>query len=233
MSRNGIIKVTLAVAIAVTISIGSTLAFMSNMATDPKTNKFNVLSGNKDLTAQLTETQWDATKALNIVPGTVVNKNPVILNTTGSHGVDPTTYAANGSGAVNPVTEWAAAKVTFFKGDGVTPITSAADLATLWNVITINWNTTDWVIKTGETNQDAAQTWYYKTNVLAAGGATNPLFTTVTINSGATVANLNIVTGTTGTGWNGFIIHIDGAVVQGDISATYNAAMPELDALLP
>jgi len=195
----------LAICIVALLAVDGTIAYPMDI-TDPLANHF--VASADGLKAQLDEPEWQAAGATNLVPGSVIAKDPQITNTGG-------------------IDEWAAIKVTFCYGpDAVAygqPLL-AEDLAIVLAAVTIDWNTTDWsrfddsLTGDGDTSLDSAlsQTFYYKTPVkaastspLAAADTTIPLFSKVTIKASNTQAQM-VELKTMG----GFQIYVEGCVVQ-------------------
>jgi len=186
--------------------VGGTLAYLTT-TTETRVNNFTFL-GDSDINATLTEPAWDPAKGLNLTPGTVVPKDPIITNT-----------------STNNLEVYAAMRVTFKNGSGVT--LTSVEHTRLMTLVTINWATSATWTPVGTAGP---VTIYNYTTKLASTGATSvtaPLFTTVTINSNVTTADMEWLKTTLG----GFSITIDGAAVQASGYATWNLAQTELNAL--
>jgi hypothetical protein len=194
----------LALCIVALLAVDGTIAYPQDI-TDPLANHFVATADG--LKAELHEPAWQADKATNLVPGSIIAKDPQITNT-------------------GDIDVWAAAKVTFCYGPDAGASAGkpllAADLAKVLAAVTIDWNTTDWSrfddSLTGDTSLDSAlsQTFYYKTPVKAASTSppapadtTIPLFSKVTIKASNTQAQM-VELKTMG----GFQIYIEGSVVQ-------------------
>lgn len=172
-------------------------------------------------------------EAQSMIPGSVAAKNPIITNTG------------------NQADSWVAAKLTFVYAQDVynaegTKIHSAGeplsdtDLKAVTDIITIDWNTSAsadgdtayWELIDGTYGTTTSLVYYYNT-LLAMdtdesesvyGDATEPIFTTVSVNSSATNEQLDALNAI-----GGFDIYIEGFAAQ-DItgldtnaeSATYN-----------
>jgi hypothetical protein len=162
------------------------------------------------LQASLSEPSWDEDNALNIVPGSIIPKDPQITNT-------------------GDLDAWTAMKITFCYGpDAGTragDALDADDLVTVLSAISIDWNLTDWSrfddAIPGDTHLATAlsQTFFYHQILEAAGpsipaGTTDPLFTMVTIkttNTEATMIALKEM--------GGFQIFVEGCAVQSEVTA--------------
>lgn len=173
-------------------TIGGTLAYL-NIVTNTRTNVFTFAG----ISAELLEPKWDAQtgteadangdtipdKAVNMLPGHDVDKDPQIHNT-------------------SSIDEYVAIRVTFQNGGGDT--LTQAQMDVLMSIITIRsgstgsytngFNTTDWTIRAGDTGKPV-QIWYYtggaNSGVVKALTAsdntdvTNPLFDNILVKSGA------------------------------------------------
>ena len=136
--------------------------------------------------------------AKNMVPGTVVAKDPTITNTC-------------------DLSEYVAVKVRFVYSSGENsgkPL-EGTDLTTVMDVITVDYDADKdtgavWERKADEDKDDASQTFYYKTEV-AGGGSTEPLFNTVTVNEDATSEQINALNE-----MGGFQIVVEGYAAQAD-----------------
>lgn len=144
------------------IAVGSTLAYLSSV-TDTRENKF---TSSKDLNGTITETEWDKNHPEgtweDYLPGDSTGKNPVI--SIASEGV-------NGYVAMKVSCKDAAGQdITFenFK-------TKYADVS--YNGVS-GINTANW------TEDSLNPGFYFYNTSVNAGGATNALFDTVTVNTG-------------------------------------------------
>ena len=194
----------LAICIVALLAVDGTIAYPQDI-TDPLANLFVATADG--LTAKLDEPAWKASAGINLVPGSVIAKDPRITNT-------------------GDIDEWAAIKVTFCYGpeagaNAGKPLL-AADLAKVLAAVTIDWNMADWSrfddSLTGDTslNYSLSQTFYYKTPVKAASTSppasadtTIPLFSKITIKASNTQAQM-VELKTMG----GFRVYIEGSVVQ-------------------
>jgi len=153
----------LTIVLALVIAVGSTLAYLAT-TTDEKENVF---SFGENIKARLDEPNWKPTDGEDLVPGSVIRKDPMITNVS-DNGLD----------------QFVAIKVTFADGTGVK--LSDADALKLLKLITIDWNTTDWelmegVLDVAGDDVTAEQMWVY-TKEIIPGEVTTPIFNTVTIN---------------------------------------------------
>ena len=149
----------LAIALAVVLSIGGTLAFLASL-TEQYENAFSFA---ENVRARLTEPNWDEDEAKDLIPGYLVRKDPMVTNVS-DNGVDVFT----------------AIRVNFTDGKFVE--LTDAEAARLQRLLIIDWNKADWEIIDGDEDESAEQIWIYK-HVLAPGETTNPLFNSVTIKS--------------------------------------------------
>jgi len=170
MKKKTIIRLTAIVAIA-SIIAGFTLAYLTDV-TSAKTNTFTASNG---IDIQLAEPNFDnipftgesaqyadntnaalgMNRAKNMVPGRVIPKNPMVINI---------------NDASDPQPVWVAVKLTY---------SGTADTYDLIDAFAqIDLNATDWYINADKT------VFYYKTT-LANAAKTNPIFTTITIDSTA------------------------------------------------
>ncbi|MDL2324704.1 hypothetical protein LJC61_06090 [Ruminococcaceae bacterium OttesenSCG-928-A16] len=196
--RNWIIL--LSVVLVAALAIGTTLAYLS-VQTDALTNGFTFVGadpkGDNDMKAKLTETDWNEdTSGKNLVPGSEVKKNPVITNTSDVE-----------------ISEWVALKITFQRGDNGEALTDA-ELEALLEVVSIDWNTTDWSEYDGNGAVDISDIYYYNTQ-LAQYEETSPLFRIVTISEAATNKQMDALIA-----MGGFNIYVEGAALQGDMGGT-------------
>lgn len=221
--RRFIVIALLAVALIVVLSIGGTLAYL----TATTNTKNNVFTSTTNITATLTEPNWDATgstTANNMLPGTAAAKDPKITNT------DP----AGGE------SEYVAERMTFQKAvddgsGGITYVNMSVDevnnllvgvavysgttLPTTGGV-TVN---TDWTAS-GDNAATKAQRLYYYNSALAAQGTTTPLYDNVAIIASAgntTWATGDVVTAANYMSWlsqtcksGKFQVTMDGCAVQ-------------------
>lgn len=217
MSNSKITKVMLSLAIVAILLVGGSLAYLST-TTQEETNVFTFQT---DITATLTEPNWDPENAENLTPGTVVPKDPLMTNT-------------------SKIDEYQAVKLTFTKGNGTT--LTAAEMTRLMTLITIKNGTgasaaagmnSGWTLCTSSTAGAPVQCWYYNTKVLApvapaTGVSTAPIFDSVTINSTISNADFTWLRETLG----GFNIKVVGAAVQADAFTNAAAAQGDLYTLL-
>jgi len=234
MNRRKAFRIVLVVALAAVVSVGATLAFLT--ATTPTvTNVFSFSSG---VGGVIQEPRWDdrtydvddddwvtptpptaeedlgRDRAVDIVPGRIIPKNPALVNTS-----DLDIYGA--------------LEIRFVNGNGE-PLTNQ-QLTALMDNIAIDWNGADWTLMDGARNQ-ARHTVRFNTIIPAFDPVSgNPLtdsrtsayFTTVTVSSNISTDDLAILQGIPG----GFHIRINGAVVQAEGLASSAAAAATLSGL--
>lgn len=136
--------------------------------------------------------------AQNMIPGSIADKNPIITNT--CH-----------------IDEWLAAKITFVYADGSDksgqPL-NLNDLSAVMDIITIDYNTTDWERLSGG-EKDGSQSFSYK-NIVNPGDVTNALFNSVTVSKDATNDQIKALENI-----GGFAIWIEGYAAQSEAVADY------------
>ncbi len=133
-------------------------------------------------------------EAKGMIPGKTAEKNPLVRNTCDED-------------------EWVALKLTFVYS-GTKNKLSAADLAKVNDIITINYNTTDWELIT----DDSGMMVYYYNSKLAPGTDTSELFSTVSVSYSATNEQIKALEDI-----GGFSLRIQGFAAQtGDGMNTYD-----------
>ncbi|MCL2352972.1 MAG: hypothetical protein FWC55_10615 [Firmicutes bacterium] len=209
MNRKRILTVFTFAAVAATVAVGGTLAWLTQ-SIEAKGNDFNVLTSGDNMKAALDEPNYDPEAAQAAIPGKIIPKDPTITNTTSE---------------TDNIGEWAGAKITFLKGNGdsAVKITDSQELATLLGAISLDFDTVGWAPATSASPLSQDMVFYYKT-LLGPGDATSPLFTGVTIKSEADNAVMDTIKG-----WGGFQIMVDGAVVQGDIALSFSGSVSDSD----
>ena len=212
--KKKILTVILSSVLVLTVFIGATLAYLF-MQTDTVTNKLTFVNGNEDnmLSGELVEV-WDPEDGLDLKPGAVVEKKPHIKNNSSAD-----------------VSEWTAMQVIYEKldKDGVTATAMTPDEVTyLLNVISINFDTTNWIKESGVT-ANANKVRYYYDSEIAKDGKTTDLFTEVTVLASADNDDLEKVAEFAPGGIN---IRLEGAVVQ-SYELDFDEAQNELNDLLP
>jgi|GEM_PF-3866720 len=242
--RRFVILAVLAGALIVVLSIGGTLAYL----TATTNTKNNVFTSTTDITATLTEPNWDSTgasTATNMLPGTAAAKDPKITNT------DP----AGGE------SEYVAERITFQKavddGQGGVSYTnmSVDEINNLLVGVAVYSGTalptaggitigSDWTAS-ADNAATKAQRLYYYNNALAAQATTSPLYDNVAIvsaagnttwNTGDTVTTANFMSWLSKTCKSGkFQVTMDGCAVQVSNNGTAASAdaAHEFSALLP
>lgn len=212
--KNKKLAMILSIVLVAALAVGGTLAWLTQN-TNVENNKFTLVqmeSPNPDMDAKIIET-FDPNDAKDLVPSKVVTKIVTLKNT-----------------SPKEISEWAAIKLTFQKGDQSTPAVMT-DLLRVMQIQSIAGNpdffdSSKWVRKnTGDLQQQ--EIFYYKTK-LVKDEVTASLFDSVKIKEEADNADMNLMKS-----WGGFNIHISGAVVQGDMSDTLvQAVKDKLDSLL-
>jgi hypothetical protein len=191
----------LSISILMLIAVQGTVAFRM-VRTPSLDNLFDFKADG--LQATLSEPNWDEDNALNIVPGSIIPKDPQITNT-------------------GDLDAWTAMKLTFCYGPEAgtragDPL-DAGDLATVLSAITIDWNTTNWSrfddALPGDTQLPTAlsQTFFYH-QILGSTGTTAPLFTVVTIKTTNTEATMMALKA-----MGGFQIFVEGCAVQSEVTS--------------
>ncbi len=182
--KKGLIA-ALSITLVAVIAVGATLAYLFNKS-DPISNVFT-FSGN--ISAELNEPSWNPEDGLDLVPGSMMEKDPQITNT-----------------SKNTVDVYAAVKMTFKNGAGET--LSAEQAEKLMGLITIDWGDAGyWTQIQGDNKNAPVQIWRYNTAVKPL-ETTNPLFYSVTINDDVTPEDLEWLAGIYG--------HTDDCYVRGE-----------------
>ena len=216
-TRKKVISTALVCALMVVLAVGATLAYLTT-TTEAITNNFTFVSGD-DISATLTENNFDASKAQNLSAGATITKDPTITNT---------------SNTENSMPEYVAMQVSFRTGAGVELTADQFNL--LSQLISITWATgSEWVTEDGTnvsaiTNLGSSVTteYYYDTvlyNISTEGSTvTDALFTSVTINSNISNEQLTWLSSTATEaaiddvpGLGGFQIVVNGAATQADV----------------
>lgn len=220
-------KIILSISLVAVLVIGATWAYMSTI-TNTATNVFTF---EENITATLSEPEWDGGEDLNgngvpdaaenMVPGSSVAKDPQITNTSN-------------------IDEYVAIKLTFQNGAGAE--LSEEDVTTLLGLITISYegtnglNTGQWELCDPTEEGAPVQTWYYNT-LLEVAAVTDPIFDLLTINADITNDEYAWLNGTldvggTLTGISGFQIYVEGAAVQASVFGDAAEASTDLYTLL-
>lgn len=187
----------------------------SKPVVDPEATTGRGEKATKDSTDPTFKPEYGTDLSKDMIPGQKAPKNPKITNT----------------GTMTD--EWVAAKITFVYAESH-PLAgqpmNAADMAKVTDVISIDWNlgTSDnqWErVHGAETS--VSQTFYYR-SILEKGAEdaapgvygeeSDPIFTTVTVKSAATSAQLAEIQQ-----MGGFSIYVEGFAVQSDVADSYNA----------
>ena len=160
MKKKRILTVVLAALLVGCIAVGGTLAWLW-ASTETAENVFTFA---KNITGELSEPSWDPPKGENLTPGSEIDKDPQITNT-----------------SKNAVVEYAAIRLTWLDGAGNQ--LSDADMAKLMTIIEID-RSASWYQKTGTTDSPQ-QIWVYN-KTLPQGVTSDPIFYKVIIPSGTT-----------------------------------------------
>lgn len=164
--KKGLIA-ALSVTLVAVIAAGTTLAYLFNK-TDPVSNVFTF---SDNISAELEEPNWKPEEGLDLIPGSMMEKDPQITNT-----------------SKNAVNEYAAIMMTFQNGAGQT--LTQDQMTKLMTLITIDWGDNGYWTEIQGTDKTApVQIWRYNTAVKPL-ETTNPLFYSVTINENVTPEDL-------------------------------------------
>lgn len=143
--------------------------------------------------------------AQNMIPGSVAAKNPIITNTC-------------------DLNEYIAAKITFVYAEGSQnagkPL-SLTDLSAVMDVISIDYNTTDWERTVGGENSLSQEFSY--TAIVKPGDSTAAIFNSVTVSKDATNEQIKALEDI-----GGFAIWIEGFAAQSDAIADYATFKSEI-----
>lgn len=155
-----------AMALTAVIAIGGTLAYLSSV-TETKTNTF---TSGKDVSTELTETEWNEDSGKDYTPGKVIAKNPVMTNDTESE-----------------TDIYVAVKLDYIGNDG--KLMSYDDFKKYAEAQTTLADTnkdgfTDSWEKIRE-NADGSEIWVVKTK-LAKNASTDAIFDSIKVNAGIT-----------------------------------------------
>lgn len=190
-------RLVLVAILALTVVIGSTLAYMAS-STDPVENKFTLVSGD-DITGEIVET-WDPDDGKDIIPGAEIEKIVRLKNTSSTELAEEKAqmYGAlqiwwdkvDANGDATPMTE-----------DEYAIFESIMELTKLNNT---QWTAVQTTPKNG--------TIYMYTDLIARGQETEPLFEGVKISSDLDNEKVQEILAFAPKGFN---IRIEGEIVQG------------------
>ena len=216
MKNKKIMTVILSILLVTVITTGIVIASLGGVTQDKK----NIFTPGNNIHAKLIEPNWNPAEGLKLVPGTVIRKDPMIVNSC-------------------KVDEYVALKLTFQYKNGTTM--SGADVRKLLDLLVIDWNP-NWVIASGNPSASPAvqPLVYYYNGVLGAGQTTPALFSSIRVKDeadgltelqlrwlqGVKIESGSIVADPTGLG--GFEIKIEGAAIQTEGTVNAAAAAPTL-----
>ena len=167
--KKRILTAVMAALLVACVAAGGTLAWLW-AATETAENVFTFA---KNITGELDEPLWEPPNGQNLTPGSEIDKDPQITNT-----------------SKNAVTEYAAIRLTWLDGAGSQ--LSAADMAKLMTVIGIDWSA-NWYQKAG-TADSPQQIWVYG-KTLPQGVTSDPIFYKVIIPGDTTNDEFEWLTG--------------------------------------
>lgn len=145
------------------VTAGGTYAYLQSVTE----TKRNVFTSGKNISTELTETEWDENSGRDYTPGKVIAKNPVMKND------------SKGNEAI-----YTAVRLDYIDNAGAkTDYETFKEFASVQNHSAEGFNTTDW--KRVAVNADGSEIWMYQTS-LSAGTSTNAIFDSVKVNTGIT-----------------------------------------------
>lgn len=185
------------------IGIGGTLAYLS-ATSSTLTNTFTFTSGDA-IALTLEEPTWDAEKAKNLTPGSVIDKDPTAKNT-------------------GSMDAYLAMKVVFKNGSGAE--LSPEDYTHLMTMIDIDYDTAKFALDGAD---GPNKIYVYSPDACATGTKLAPqgtatLFTKVTIHDNISEEDWTWLTGTL----NGFNIDVQAAALQADDNVVWDGASGEV-----
>ncbi|MCL1797598.1 MAG: hypothetical protein FWG24_04730 [Eggerthellaceae bacterium] len=200
--------ILLSLALIITLACAATFAALGS-TTDAQTNAF---SPSENISARLSEPNWQAAEAIKLVPGKTVKKDPMITNTSETE-------------------EYVAIRITFLHENGSEMDTDTATKLLKW--LKIDWSPV-WGIADGAYSPEVNQPiiFYYK-EVVPPGQTTLPLFNNVYIRDkydtpALTEDDLDFLVAL-----GQFKIKIEGAALQAQGFESAEAAANELVGLFP
>jgi hypothetical protein len=200
--------ILLSLALFITIACAVTFAALGS-TTDSKSNMF---SPAENITARLSEPNWEAAEAIKLVPGKTVKKDPMITNT-------------------SSVDEYVAIRITFIHENGTVMDSVTATKLLKW--LEIDWSS-HWEIADGALEPAVSQPIvFYYTEHVAPGQTTLPLFNSVYVRDkydtpALSEADLDFLVGL-----GRFKIQIEGAAIQTQGFSDAADASTELVGLFP
>lgn len=145
------------------VTAGGTVAYLQSVTETKK----NVFTSGKNITTELTETEWNENSGKEYTPGQVIAKNPVMKND------------SKGNEAI-----YTAVRLDYINHEGAkTDYESFKEYASVQSGLADGFNTADW--KRIAVNADGSEIWMYQT-ALAAGHSTNAIFDSVKVHTGIT-----------------------------------------------
>lgn len=157
-----IAAVAAAVLMTAAVTAGGTMAYLQSVTETKK----NVFTSGKNITTELTESEWTEESGKDYTPGKVIAKNPVMKNESKAEAI------------------YVAVRLDYIDNEGaMTDYETFKNYASVLNDSAEGFNTADW--KRVAVNADGSEMWMYKTSV-AAGKETSSIFDSIQVNTGIT-----------------------------------------------
>lgn len=200
----------LAAALAAAAVLGTTLAALGATTGQQE----NMFTPSENISARLSEPNWDPAEGIRLVPGKRVPKDPMVTNT-------------------SRVDEYVAIRIAFMDKDGNEMDDADLDRLLMW--LDIRWNTgagpDEWTLFEGSLGPAAQPMAFHYNSALAPGQASEPLFDSVRVKNefddpGLAEADLDFLKGL-----GRFSMRIEGAAVQAvgfDDAAAASGALYDL-----
>ncbi len=187
------------------VLVPETLAYFTYKSNTPIKNTYTLSQG---ISVEIDEGNWNENNAINILPGSVVAKEPALKNT------------SNGDMAV-----YGAIRITYVKGTG-----QAISLSEYESYIKADDNftligTDDAIWEADDKNQtSASKIFYYRKDggKIAPNAITEPLFRAVGLNPDISADDVKVYND-----WHGINIRVEGAAVQSGLQFTQGNAAGE------
>lgn len=147
----------LSIILLICIAVGTTSAVLGSITN----SKRNIFLPSDNIRTTLAEPNWDSSQGLDLVPGRVINKDPIVTNK-----AETDIYVS-----IN---------LTFERADG--KVISDEELLRFLNLTEITWNN-KWKLCNGTLSQETVNQpliFYYEDKLLP-GGVTEPIFSTIRI----------------------------------------------------